>query len=312
MSLRTSLKFRAAFTLIELLVVIAIIAVLIGLLLPAVQKVRAAAARAACASNLRQIALAVHSYHDSEGRFPVNSLPGPDGPYGALTRSWSWLARVLPYVEQDNLYRLGHIPTATLYDGRDAVARQVPLFLCPADPSSHTGPRSDDRNLGHIYKPNIPAGQTNYKGVSGANWMWGDPPWHNPGTNGSWDGLNHGDGIFYRMDWQYPKSMAAITDGTSNTLMVGEDLPAKTEWCSWPHANSANSTCAIPPNVRAPGGGDYPTDDFANNSGFRSLHTGGVQFALADGSVRFIADSIDLATYRALATISGGEAASVP
>jgi prepilin-type processing-associated H-X9-DG protein len=146
----------------------------------------------------------------------------------------------------------------------------------------------------------------------GANWMWGEARWRNPGTNGSWDGLNQGDGMFYRLNWRSPKTMAALRDGTSNTLMVGEDLPSKTEWCSWPHANSANSTCAIAPNARALDGSEFRTDDFGNNSGFRSRHPGGLQFALADGSVRFLQDGIDLTLYRALATISGGEAVSVP
>src|SRR5581483_9169838 len=98
---RCILSCRSAFTLIELLVVIAIIAVLIGLLLPAVQKVREAASCAYCRSNLRQLALATHSYHDVHSSFPVNSLYA----YGPQSRSWSWLARILPYVEQDNLYR---------------------------------------------------------------------------------------------------------------------------------------------------------------------------------------------------------------
>jgi len=119
---------RAAFTLIELLVVIAIIGVLLALLLPAVQKVREAANRMTCQSQLRQIALATHSYHDAQGHFPVDSLDA----YGPESHAWSWLARILPYVEQDNLYRQGNIPNNTLYQSRDVVAAQIKLFLCPA------------------------------------------------------------------------------------------------------------------------------------------------------------------------------------
>src|SRR5271165_3671553 len=96
---------RKAFTLIELLVVIGIIGVLLALLLPAVQKIREAAARMQCANNLKQIALATHTYHDGQGRLPINYLPGPLGPYGPGYPSWSWLARILPYTEQENLYR---------------------------------------------------------------------------------------------------------------------------------------------------------------------------------------------------------------
>src|SRR5438876_8136724 len=104
---------REGFTLIELLVVIAIIAVLIGLLLPAVQKVREAAARMSCTNNLKQLAIAVHSYHDVEGYFPVNSLI-MDRADNWNAPNWSWLARILPYIEMDSLYRTANIPASNL------------------------------------------------------------------------------------------------------------------------------------------------------------------------------------------------------
>jgi len=308
-------KFQSArrgFTLIELLVVIAIIAILIGLLAGAVQRIREAASRLQCRNNLKQIALATHAYHDTFSVLPVNTLPGPLGPYDANNPSWSWLARILPFIEQESLYRQGNIPTSTLYQSRETVATQVKLFLCPSDPYSNRGARTDDRNLGTFHPPNIPAGQTNYQGVGGANWNYGDPQWTNPGINGSFDGLNYGDGIFYRYDWVAPKRIMDILDGASNTFMIAENLPEKTQWCSWPHANSSFGTCAIAPNVLGPGGKDYSPQDFANNIGFRSRHPGGLQFALADGSVHFVANSIELKLYRALATIQGGEVASVP
>src|SRR5260370_29978839 len=106
---------RSAFTLVELLVVIAIMGILVGLTAAAGQKVRSAANRMTCQSNLRQLALATHAYHDANGQFPVDSLYA----YGSQSRSWSWLARILPYLEQDNLYRQGNIPTNTLYQSRD-------------------------------------------------------------------------------------------------------------------------------------------------------------------------------------------------
>jgi len=299
---------RVAFTLIELLLVIAIIAVLISLLLPAVQKVREAAARAHCANNLKQIAMATHAYHDAQGFLPVNSFPGPSGPYGPQTPAWSWLARILPYVEQDALYRQGNIPFNTLNQSKGVVATQVKIFLCPSDPSSASGPRYDAADL----TPSIAAGQTNYKGVGGANWAWGDPRWRNPGTNDSWDGLAHGDGIFYRCDWMAPKRLTAITDGTSNTFMIGEDVPEMNKWCDWPYANGAVGTCAIGPNARKLDGTPYNPWNWRVVYGFRSRHPGGLQFACADGSTHFVSDTIDLELYRALATIQGGEPVSVP
>jgi prepilin-type N-terminal cleavage/methylation domain-containing protein/prepilin-type processing-associated H-X9-DG protein len=313
MTLRSlTLRPRAGFTLIELLVVIAIIAVLIGLLLPAVQKVREAAARAACRSNLKQIALAAHTYHDAQGSLPVNSFTG----FGPQTRSWSWLARLLPYLEQDNLYRQGNIPANTLYQGRVAVGGQVKVFLCPAD-TAGPGPRTDAADLGSYeggpaFPPPIDAGQTNYKGVSGANWDWGEDRWRNVGTNGSRDGLDFGDGVFPRGRPVTPVQLIGITDGASNTFMAGEDIPAKNHWCSWPYSNNAIGTCAIAPNAKRVDGSEYDSTDWINIYSFRSRHPGGLHFAYADGSVHFISDSIDLRVYRAMATIRGGEVVTAP
>jgi prepilin-type processing-associated H-X9-DG protein len=294
--------------LIELLVVIAIIAILIGLLLPAVQKVREAAARLSCSNNLKQLAIACHNYHDNRGAFPVSSLPGGWGPYGSPTKAWSWLARTLPYIEQDNLYQQANIPNNTLGQSASAIATPIKTFLCPGDFASWKGPRTDAADMG-----GLPVGQTNYKGVSGANWGWGDARWINPSTmDGSYDGLADADGMFFRYDWTNPRRMAMVTDGTSNTFMIGEDLPDKNLWCSWPYANNAVGTCAIAPNDRRTNGKEFSPSDWPDVYSFRSRHTHGLNFAYVDGSVHFIDESINLSVYRAMATIQGGEAVTPP
>ena len=309
-----------AFTLIELLVVVGIIATLLGLLLPAVQNVRATAARARCLNQLKQVALAAHSFHEAEGRLPYSQYGTRGGvKYGAgpTSSAWSWLARTLPHVEQQGLYAAAGVPAKTLF-ATGAAARPVPVFLCPADPDAGSDPRADAGNL-----KGFGVGRTSYKGVSGAN--WGDDydefqetpgpiptDWRNPGANGSFDGLNRGDGVFYRADLDRRLALRHVRDGTSQTLMVGEDVQARNRWLSWPYANNVHGTCAIPPNVRRPDGEYYPPGMWPNTSGFRSLHTGGANFALCDGSARFVSDAIDLSVYRALATIAGGEVAQVP
>src|SRR3954454_15319894 len=132
---RLPVRGRFGFTLIELLVVIAIIAVLIGLLLPAIQKVREAAARAKCQNNLKQIGLAFHNYHSAKGRFPsgfVSRAVSEDGP--GLGPGWGWAAFLLPYLEQEPLFRRIDL-TRDVADPANAAARvaSVPLFLCPSD-----------------------------------------------------------------------------------------------------------------------------------------------------------------------------------
>jgi prepilin-type N-terminal cleavage/methylation domain-containing protein len=317
-----SVRTRVGFTLIELLVVIAIIAILIGLLLPAVQKIREAANRMKCSNNLKQIGLAIHNYHDTNGFLPRNQNPNTYG-YDINARSWSWLAESLPFIEQDNLYktqatsagnpsissppptRPTFLQARTTIPGIDVYATQIKTYLCPSD-SSSVQARTDRANTG-----GYACGSTNYKGVSGSNWAWGSYP--NTGPSGNNNGLDVGDGVFYRADDGNQIGLAGVSDGLSNTLFAGEDIPSINQHCGWPNSNYANGTCAIPLNNGMQTGqpGFNNPGDWPNLYSFRSRHAQGANFLIGDGGVRFVRQSIDLATYRALATRSGGEVANL-
>lgn len=310
-------KRRSAFTLIELLVVIAIIAILIALLLPAVQKVREAAARSQCQNNLKQLALAVHNYHDQNKFMPHNGsrtfTTSGQSCCGAGAPRWSWIARILPYIEQGDLYKMANVSETTNLNANatvlDAISRQPPTLLCPSDNS--ITPRTNAANL-----EGIRVGITNYKGVSGGNWgdgearwKWGTPngPFSSPTGTASHSGILNGNGIFFRADYLRKLRLTDIRDGTSSTFMIGEVIPDMDNHTSWPYNNNACGTCGIGPNSLQTTGQPYAPSDWPNVYSFRSRHPNGVQFARADGTVVFVNENIAIANYRALCSIQGGE-----
>jgi type II secretory pathway pseudopilin PulG len=313
--------------LVELLVVIAIIAILIGLLLPAVQKVREAAERSQCQNNLKQIGLACHNYHDVNTALPASGTAA----------SYGYLALLLPYLEQNNLYtNAGIANSPPNYPSPPAtsplLANSFATLLCPSDPAGITSwTNNTDTGSAQV-------GVTNYFACTGANWGgytsptdWNsqfpnggtlDPRWGNPSTLNQaapYDGLSEGDGAFvgYYADLStgVPNntiSFASITDGTSNTFMVGEGLINSCNWNWWAYYNGSIRTAAIAPNATQLDGTSYGAWDWINAFGFSSGHVGGVQFVYCDGSVHFISNSISLSAYHAMATRAGGEVLSAP
>ena len=327
-----SLRTRPGFTLVELLVVIAIIGILVGLLLPAVQAAREAARRMQCSNNLKQLGLAFHNYHDTLKTFPINyatrgQLGFPNTGPGIANSGRSWMQMILPQIEQTNLFNritftVGLEPknsAATTPVGMNRLVAQtvIPTYLCPSDDGNEGGLLGSRSDLNDTTAPADKWAVTGYKACAGSNWDWGVFRWVNSGATGvggknagTNDGLNRGNGVISsnQDNSNSPTRMRDITDGTSNTYIIGEALPGWSQWNWWYNPNACTATVAIPLNrvtKVAKNIGDWP-----NNYSFASRHTGGGQFALGDGSVRFVSESIDTATYRAFATISSGEVVS--
>lgn len=317
--MRCYIRPRPAFTLVELLVVIAIIGMLVSLLLPAVQAAREAARRMQCSNNLKQLALAMHNYHDIHNCFAINyawrSIPGGGGGGPAIANTGkSWMQMILPQLEQGPLFnkidfRIGLQGTApNIVQNREVANTVIPTYLCPSD-GENGGGRLGGRSDVNVNPPGTWA-VTNYKACAGSNWNWGiyRPVSSPSGKNaGSPDGLNAGNGLLCsnQQNTNPPTRMRDVLDGTSNTFAVGEAMPGWSRWNWWYNPNAVTATCAIPLNVvlRRP----KNISNWPNNYSFASRHPGGGMFGLCDGSVRFVSDTIDIGTYRALATISSGE-----
>jgi prepilin-type N-terminal cleavage/methylation domain-containing protein/prepilin-type processing-associated H-X9-DG protein len=338
-------SFRRGFTLIELLVVIAIIAILIGLLLPAVQKVREAAGRVTCQNNLKQIGLALHNYHGAYNRFPP--ARNPFSPPPPLVHSA--LARLLPFVEQDNVGRLIDFTTPPIYfsgttapsaGNYTASTTVVKLWLCPSDPVQGVVP--GDGSL--AVKPDGTLSSTDH--YAGTNYL----TCVGSGSAAvAWGKYANSDGMF----GQVPYNVYDVTDGLSNTVAFSESLlgpgggaepaTASTQMVDAQRQvlTLTGSTTTDDTNCAAgAGSGGYwsnqrgakwinghyadanynhhllPNDvrwDCSNAShnpgqaAARSRHLGGVNVLLGDGSVRFVSNAIAPATWQALATRSSGD-----
>ena len=307
---------RRGFTLVELLVVIAIIGILIALLLPAVQAAREAARRAQCSNNLKQMALGMHNYHDTNLQLPFCNIGAW---YGEArineATGGSWMARNLPFFEQAPLYNTMQVGGPLGQAGNlAATTTRIPLFICPSDPYNSVDGLMNTR-VNCLPFATVQRAVTNYLAVSGDNFYntVSNPKGRCAGVADNW---SCGNGIICPNETNDPKLMtkfAHIADGLSNTFAVGETVPWWNYSAWWYWWNASTGHCGQPLNYRK-GIVDLHAywTQWRYCYSFFSTHPGGGQFALCDGSVRFISDTIDNTIYRGLATISSEESVSVP
>lgn len=340
---------QSGFTLVELLVVIAIIGILVALLLPAVQAAREAARRMSCSNKLKNIALATHNHHDSMKHFPVSQgmYQGVDGAEGEGPGA-GWILNLLPQLEEQPLYDQfqqggafeggfkvglcirGGLPGAYGLTSRnnnisvtELMQNQLEILNCPSDADAAL------LSNGQYGWSGCEVAVTSYKGVIGDTVVGesNGTTFTNDASqfpSGIYDKTNPGyttprdchrdtrcRGIFFRQSFRRPVKISSISDGTSKTFLVGEDVPsynyhsaafyADGDWCSC--NTPINNLMGFPPETVGP-------DFWWEQRGFRSLHPGGVNFSMADGSVKFVAESVDNELYRTSCTRNGGETVS--
>jgi len=282
-------KRRAAFTLVELLVVIAVIGILVALLLPAVQAAREAARRMSCSNNLKQIGLALHSYHDVMRAFPSGYVSQP-ATY--LRPSWGWSTFSLPYLEQQTLYdamgvttaRFGGNATFAMADANTQTP--VSVFVCPSDVGQPLNHRKGDH------------AKSNYRGISGNETL----------PLSSFASLTTMNGVIFL------NSQVAIThihDGSSNTIVVGECKlePGNTgkKACIWAGMRGLNAAVHISDVMWWLNDEPAYAINGTASQAYSSQHPGGAQFLLSDGSARFIAETVEGRVLWRLAGRNDGE-----
>jgi prepilin-type N-terminal cleavage/methylation domain-containing protein len=316
---------RGGFTLVELLVVIAIIAILIGLLLPAVQKVREAAAKTTCQNNLRQQGLALHMYHDTFGLFPWGHQDNQSDANGNTIEKLPWGVFILPYLEQDNLYRLFNpnlaFNVAPNNDGTAASpgATKLKVFQCPSSPSQGIVYTDDWDALPQFNgplsgNPTWTVSASDYLATSGVYHTYSNLVYPN-GYPADRSGV---------LQDNFQVSILMIKDGTSNTTMVGECAGAPDLWLAGTQADSdpwSKYGIAIQGLAWADSfngenwlaGSDSTGLNYGlcaincrNVAGFYAFHTGGAHFLFADVSVRFMSVNTDPKVIMEMITIASG------
>lgn len=304
-------QIHKAFTLVETLVVIALIGLLASLIVPAVQSARESSRRTQCVNHVKQLALGALTFESAYGRVPGGTPYR--APFGTLPiepahyHGQGWIVEILPFIEMGPLFdRFARFRDRD-YTGPyleqppellDLVTVQPEGLVCPSDAMGYELIDKQFQWEGILVAP------TNYRGVMGSNQMVTGSntfPIEFPLQQVCNDGRARCNGIIWRTSALYPVRLKHVTDGLSQTMMVGEDLPSHNKHSMWSYSNGdTSSTCASlnfslnKPDPKA----------WWDMRGFRSLHPSGANFAFADGSVRFINEEVDFELYRAMSTIA--------